>query len=110
MKKVLNSVLSRVEPPPEDSENARRIFEELRDEIYEISGRKAIMVGSVAKDTHIRGQRDIDVFILFPENMPNNVLEKEGLEIARKVLKDRKKEEHWAQHPYIISGDRRFQG
>jgi tRNA nucleotidyltransferase (CCA-adding enzyme) len=103
VKKVLTKVLRKIEPPPEDTENAGKIFEELRDKIHKVSGRKAIMVGSIAKDTHILGQRDIDIFILFPENLPNDILEKEGLSIAKKVLKGRKKEEHWAQHPYLIS-------
>ena len=34
-------------------------------------------MGSVAKGTHIRGQKDLDIFVLFPESLSNKELEKE---------------------------------
>ena len=55
------------------------------------------LVGSVAKDTYV-GEPDIDVFILFPEDTPRDILEKVGLSIGRKVVGG---EERYAEHPYI---------
>jgi len=55
------------------------------------------LVGSVAKDTYV-GEPDIDVFILFPEDTPRDILENVGLSIGRKVVGG---EERYAEHPYI---------
>ena len=63
------------------------------------------LVGSVAKDTYV-GEPDIDVFILFPEDTPRDVLQKVGLSIGRKVVGG---EERYAEHPYIHGLFQRFQ-
>jgi tRNA nucleotidyltransferase (CCA-adding enzyme) len=103
MKKVLSEVLREITPSKDDIENGHAIFEKIREEVFKKYQKKAIMVGSVAKDTHIKGQRDLDIFVLFPESMPLKELETEGLKIAKDVLKGSGYEEHWAQHPYLVS-------
>jgi len=55
------------------------------------------LVGSTAKDTYVFPP-DLDVFILFPPDVPRSELEKHGLALGRKVLGG---EERYAEHPYI---------
>ncbi len=59
----------------------------------------ALLVGSAARNTWISGDRDLDVFIMFPESATEEELESLGLEIAKKVAP--KYEERYAEHPYI---------
>ena len=60
-------------------------------------------MGSVAKGTWTSGKRDLDVFIFFPEKTEIEKLEKEGLEVGKKVFDDLggKWEIGYAQHPYV---------
>ena len=75
---------------------------EIIDEVRE-HGRDAILVGSIAKDTCLRGDRDVDIFVLFPKNVPREQLEREGLSIGKQVCKafGVKPELKYAEHPYI---------
>ena len=50
-------------------------------------GVKPLLVGSLAKDTDIRGNKDLDVFILFPTDVSRDELEKRGLAIAKEYLR-----------------------
>ena len=58
-----------------------------------------LLVGSVARNTWIVGEKDVDVFITFPEEISREDLESLGLQIAKKVATDY--EERYAEHPYI---------
>ncbi len=57
------------------------------------------LVGSTAKDTYLRDNLDIDLFLCFPPSTPREELERIGLSIGRKVLT--KREECFAEHPYL---------
>jgi tRNA nucleotidyltransferase (CCA-adding enzyme) len=56
-------------------------------------------LGSFPRNTWLKGNLEIDLFILFPESYSEEELEKIGLEIGRKVV-DRW-EERFASHPYV---------
>ncbi len=57
------------------------------------------LVGSTAKDTYLKNNLDIDLFLCFPKTTSRKKLEKIGLSIGRKVLT--KREECFAEHPYL---------
>lgn len=59
---------------------------------------RALVVGSLAKDTHLR-RPDIDVFILFPPTLERAELERLGLAIGRAVLS--RAQLKYAEHPYV---------
>jgi tRNA nucleotidyltransferase (CCA-adding enzyme) len=61
-----------------------------------------MLVGSAARGTWLRQERDIDIFILLPEELPREELEKQGLAVARKVAGKRRKE-LFAEHPYVTT-------
>jgi tRNA nucleotidyltransferase (CCA-adding enzyme) len=56
------------------------------------------VVGSVAKGTYV-SRPDIDVFIIFSENIPRTKMDEVGLKVGRELLVDR--EERYAEHPYV---------
>jgi len=63
----------------------------------------AALVGSTARDTWLSGDKDIDIFILLPETMTEEMLEDVGLRIGREVAKKHAErcEEKYAEHPYV---------
>ncbi len=58
-----------------------------------------LLVGSAARNTWTVGEKDVDVFITFPEEISREDLESLGLQIAKKVATNY--EERYAEHPYI---------
>lgn len=72
-------------------------------------GYEAMLVGSIAKNTCLRGDKDLDIFIMFDPKTPRKQLEKKGLEIGKKVAKvfGVRSRTHYAEHPYtrmVIKG------
>ncbi|QCJ47317.1 CCA tRNA nucleotidyltransferase [Haloprofundus sp. MHR1] len=65
----------------------------------------AVQVGSTARGTWLSGDRDIDLFVRFPPDLPREELERYGLEVGRAVLPGG--HEEYAEHPYV-KGD--FEG
>ncbi len=61
----------------------------------------AIHVGSTARDTWLRGKKDIDVFLMFPPDTPRGELEEDGLKLARAVSTNFV--ERYAEHPYVTA-------
>ena len=62
-----------------------------------------MVVGSIARNTWVRGDRDLDVFLLFPPYLPRETLEGVGLALARSIARKFTKtfREKYAEHPYI---------
>ncbi len=56
--------------------------------------------GSIAHGTWISGERDIDIFILFPLNYPLDKVKTIGLELGKKASQG-KWRERYAEHPFI---------
>lgn len=63
----------------------------------------AMVVGSVARDTWISGDRDLDVFMLFPPSVSREDLEENGIRLGREIVEDMGgiPVEKYAEHPYI---------
>jgi tRNA nucleotidyltransferase (CCA-adding enzyme) len=70
----------------------------------EASGKaKGMIVGSIARQTWVKGDRDLDVFMLFDPSLSREDLESEGLGLARSIAKSFTDSFHekYAEHPYI---------
>lgn len=63
--------------------------------------------GSIAKDTWIAGDADMDCFLVMPLDTPENALEGIVTKVADVVLEDAQKK--YAQHPYLIGRRDGFQ-
>tara|TARA_Y100000310_G_C20677597_1_gene813993 strand:+ start:196 stop:1563 length:1368 start_codon:yes stop_codon:yes gene_type:complete len=59
------------------------------------------LCGSIARDTHLRGDNDLDIFVLFPEKLSRVEFEREGLRIGKKIFRGHKWEKAYSEHPYI---------
>jgi len=57
--------------------------------------------GSVAKDTWLRGDADIDIFLRVPVSLSRTDLETRCLYVARQALKGYPIIERFAEHPYV---------
>jgi tRNA nucleotidyltransferase (CCA-adding enzyme) len=62
-----------------------------------------MVVGSASRGTWVRGDRDLDLFLLFPPELDRESLERDGLSIAREIALEFGDgyREKYAEHPYI---------
>ena len=102
------SILNELRPTPEEIEAVNETTEKVIDFINELCKKecidaKANAVGSVAKNTWLRGKSDIDIFISFPIDTDMDELKEKGLYIAYKTndALNGKASEHYASHPYL---------
>lgn|GEM_PF-64178 len=60
---------------------------------------KTVVVGSIAKKTHLRDSLDLDLFLQFPKETPREKLGEWGIDIGKTVLPAW--ELRYAEHPYV---------
>ena len=96
-------VLRRIRPTPEERAYIRTMGERLIEAVERSGMAKAMMVGSVARDTFVRGDRDLDIFMLFDPSLPREDLQEKGLSLARRIAEEfgATWREKYAEHPYI---------
>ena len=102
---VVKEVLARVKPKPADILRLRSTTEKLVKKIEEKAEELGIevkveLVGSVARGTWLRDERDIDIFLMFPESMSEKEMEELGMRLAKEVAGPSGREEY-AEHPYV---------
>lgn len=96
-------VLERIKPLKEEYDHIRGVADALIATVNESGIARGMVVGSVARDTWVRGDRDLDIFMLFPPSLPRGELERQGLGLARDIGTQYGAEmrEKYAEHPYI---------
>jgi len=101
---IHQQVLSKITPLKKDRIHLENIINKVIEivekqiEINKIQA-KTELVGSTAKDTFLKNNLDIDIFLKFPSEKKKEVIAKQTLSIGRKILTDT--EECYAEHPYI---------
>jgi len=95
-------------PSPKERRKVRTVTElartrlraELKDGGLDVS---VEVGGSVAKDTWLSGDEDVDIdlFMLFPPSMSKNELGRLGLDVAKKAFKEYRQRERYAEHAYL---------
>ncbi len=60
---------------------------------------RALVAGSAARGTFLPDRLDIDLFLLFPPDLPRDRLREEGLALGRAILEE--PETRYAEHPYL---------
>lgn len=103
---MLKKVLERVKPTEADEKLVKRVTEEIIHRVKAACRKlkidaRPMLVGSVARGTWLRNERDIDIFIMFPDNISREDLERQGLAVAREVA-GRRGRERFAEHPYVM--------
>ncbi|UCE37387.1 MAG: CCA tRNA nucleotidyltransferase [Thermoplasmata archaeon] len=100
---IEREVLLKIEPKEDENKHILKVIENVKVEIQRVAESlglsvEPILVGSVAKDTHLTDP-DIDIFVMFPPTTKRQDLELYGLKIGNAVLK--KCEKKYAEHPYV---------
>ena len=109
IKKLLEQVAAKITPSARQYSRELAFAEQLMQKIRAIEGKhvSAELAGSLARNTHLKGDNDIDLFVLFPKKLSREEFEKEGLRIGKKIFRGHKWEKAFSEHPYIrgtISG------
>ncbi|KAF1078888.1 CCA tRNA nucleotidyltransferase [Methanogenium sp. MK-MG] len=97
------AVLSSVRPQRDEIDDICAVAEMLLKAVNESGTAKGMVVGSVARNTWISGDRDIDVFMLYPPDMSREALEEEGIILGRSIASRFGGQfvEKYAEHPYV---------
>jgi len=106
IEKICATVLKQVTPGKTQRAKIQTLAKKLQKRVHDTS--KALGVkaqvrleGSVAKDTWLSEEPDIDIFMRVPKTIPRKSLGKTCLKIARKATKGSKQVERFAEHPYL---------
>ena len=101
---VIATVRERIDPGPDEYERLDAVVEALTARAEAAVAKLPVeadltLVGSTARNTWTSGDRDVDLFVRFPPDLPRKKLEEYGLEVGREVLPDG--HEEYAEHPYV---------
>lgn len=98
-------VSARIAPTPEFLDRVARVREELVRRVGAAARARssplvrALVAGSAARGTFLSDRLDVDLFLLFPPDLPRDRLREEGLALGRAVLTNT--ETRYAEHPYL---------
>lgn len=100
---IESAVLSRILPDTTERAEAEAMGKKLIDAVSKTAGVPAMMTGSVARGTWVKGDKDIDIFMLFPLELSIEELQEQGLSAAYNIVEAFKgtSEEKYAEHPYL---------
>jgi len=106
IQKICKTVLGRITPKKEEREKIETLAEKLEKKIIlacKALGIKATvrLEGSIAKDTWLSEEPDIDIFMRVPTSIPRKSLGETCLKVARKATEGSKQIERFAEHPYL---------
>ena len=104
--KVHSEILEKITPKKEDRAKIEALAKELEQKIASACAEKGIKAtvrveGSIAKDTWLREEPDVDIFMRLPATIPRKALGEVSLEIARKATEGSRQIERFAEHPYL---------
>lgn len=104
--KVYTAVLERVTPKKRERAKIEALTKKLEKKVVSASKELGVKAevrveGSVAKDTWLSGEPDIDIFMRVPTTIPRKSLGDICLKIARKATESSKQIERFAEHPYL---------
>ncbi|MFH0966788.1 MAG: CCA tRNA nucleotidyltransferase [Methanobacteriota archaeon] len=96
-------VLKEIRPTEKELAHMYALADLLISEIEAGGKASGMMVGSVARKTCVRGDRDLDIFMLFDPALPREELEHEGLSLAHSIAARHAEQivEKYAEHPYV---------
>ena len=106
IKHVCSEVLMKINPTQEERKKVEKLAKDLERKVASSAAKKGIeavvrVEGSVAKDTWLREEPDIDVFMCLPPSIPRKTLGTVSLEIAREATEGWRQVERFAEHPYL---------
>ncbi len=104
-KGIFDSVLKDIKPTPNDVKEMTASVNLLMDKLAAITGKgvELKVAGSIAKGTYLKGDADVDIFMLFKKGTSKQHLEKKAIEYGKKLItaKSDYYRIKYAEHPYI---------
>ena len=106
IKRILANVSTRITPTEEERSKVENTAKELEQRVSIACRNHNIdaivrVEGSVAKDTWLREEPDVDIFMRLPTTIARETLGNISLRIAREATKGSKHIERFAEHPYL---------
>ncbi len=106
LQEILEKVKVRVTPSEEVREKLMKFSEKLLEEAKRVCANENVeplLAGSLVRDTWLPDKKEVDLFLLFPEDVSREELEKKGLELGKRIIKGLggKYSIEYAEHPYI---------
>lgn len=104
--KIFKQILKQIKPKSEDKKKleglAKKTLQMVNKEVKKYRA-KAMLVGSLTRDTWLPDKREFDIFILFPEKLKEKRMEELGLQIGKKIISQLKGtyKIEYAEHPYV---------
>ena len=103
---VCDSVARQITPSDAERRSVERVVEQVQARLVAEAEREGLeaevsLNGSVAKDTWLKGDVDVDVFLRVPASLSRAELEGRCLRVAKRALKGHRIVERFAEHPYI---------
>ena len=103
---LTKQILKKITPKKEEHAKVDALSRKLEQKIVAACQSEGInatvrVEGSVAKDTWLSENPDIDVFMRLPTSIPRKNLGDIGLKIAKKAAGDAEQVERFAEHPYL---------
>ena len=103
---ICADVLKRVTPSRNERKRVLALAEKLTKKVTVAAEEAGVeadvrVEGSVAKDTWLKEEPDIDIFMCVPTTIPREAFGTICLEIARKATEEYKQIERFADHPYL---------
>jgi tRNA nucleotidyltransferase (CCA-adding enzyme) len=96
-------ILETLRPTREESDHVCGVAKRILASIEQSGKARGMIVGSIARHTWVRGDRDLDIFMLFDPSLSREELESQGLALARSIAGAYTDQFHekYAEHPYI---------
>ncbi len=103
---VLATVLKKITPNEKEKREVSSLAETLVKKVRAAAKEarldaKIRVEGSVAKDTWLKTEPEIDIFMQSPPSTPREMFGTVCLDVAKKATKDSKQVERFAEHPYL---------
>jgi tRNA nucleotidyltransferase (CCA-adding enzyme) len=106
LEKVLAEVTRRITPSQKERKEVLSLADKLVKRVEKAAQKAKVeatirVEGSIAKDTWLSGEPDIDIFLQLPRSVPREALGTVCLRIAREATRGSKRVERFAEHPYL---------
>src|SRR5271157_5080548 len=102
---VFERVLRNIKPSRKELKESVHSVNMLMERLKKVMPREieARVVGSVVRGTQLRGDSDVDIFLLFSKTHTREKITRDGMEYAKRIVKKKgeRYEIKYAEHPYV---------